>query len=110
MARARLMPHQTADPASITWGAWWVRLNGHRALVDETLAGWDYAADLQFELQPTFDWSTIASQTGVGDPNDVAVVMLLDCPSTGTRLSAARTVAELLSSETNMLTMDAPSS
>jgi len=109
MARARFMPHRTADSSAVTWGGWWIRLNGQRRPVEDTLPGWDYASELTVELQPSIDWSTVAEQTGVGDPAGVDVVILLDCPATGMRFTSAQPVATLLSSDSNVMVLEPPS-
>jgi hypothetical protein len=74
--------------------------------LEDVLPGWDYASELIFELQPSFDLEMIGAQTGLSDPRLMDVVLLADCSATGARFSTSRQLMDVLQSDSNLITLE----
>jgi hypothetical protein len=108
MAGTRILPHQEADPTSIDWGAWWLRLNGTRIAADQVVDGWDYATQIAFEVQPSIDEQGFLVSTGLQSVEDCEVVAIVECPNTGYRFQQRRSLADLSSGSEKVLVVEPP--
>ena len=108
MSRVRLQPHHTAATGAVTFGKWWARLNGERLEVADRLKGWDYEAALTFELQPSFDVDLLLRSTGLASAAELAVTLLLDCPSVGERWAESYLLSDYLESDASAMEIAAP--
>lgn len=105
--KVRLQPHSVCPDGAVTWGPWWVVLNGVREQLGDRLSGWDYQADLAFELQPSFDVDSVLESTGLDSLDDIAIVLLLDCPAVGERWNSAYLLGDYLASDRSSLEVSA---
>lgn len=80
--RLRLQPHRTASGESITWGPWWVRVNGERQPLSSRLPGWDYVTPVSFESRVVVDVPRVLQETGLSAAARLKLVALIDCPAT----------------------------
>lgn len=103
MSRARLLPHIGVALDAVTWGPWWIELDGTRSLADDRLRGWDYASEISFEVQPTIDVRRATRSCGIADSGSLAVLALLDCRSTGLRLAQKLSLAAVEAGQSNLL-------
>lgn len=106
--KVRLQPHLVSPDGAVTWGPWWGVLNGARQQLSDKLTGWDYESETVFELQPSFDIEVILGSTGMDSVDDLAIVLLLDCPSAGERWSSAYLLGDYLDSDKSALSVTAP--
>lgn len=107
MARARVLPHREISSGSVVWGDWWARINGQRILAAKRVNSWDYSTPLSFELQPSVDADEALATSGLTALDEIDLVLLAECPSTGHRFTATRNLRTL--SETGeVLSLDLP--
>lgn len=104
----RILPHREASPDSISWGSWWVHLNGVRQQAEAILTGWDYATPVSFEIQPSVIEEDFLSSTGQQSLRDCEVVAIVECVSTGYRFSERRSLADLSTGVDKILVVDPP--
>jgi hypothetical protein len=107
MARARILPHLELSQDSVTWGDWWVRINGRRILAGKRVDGWDYATPITFELQPSVSTDQALASCGLTSLRDIDVVLLAESPHTGRRFTVSRNV-EALAENGGVLPLELP--
>lgn len=108
MAQARILPHREATPDAVSWGAWWVELNGTRLEAEAALHGWDYATPVSFEIQPSIAEGEFLQSTGQKSLWDCEAVAIVECAATGHRFSARRSLGELATGADKMLVVTPP--
>lgn len=108
MAGLRILPHREADPRSIDWGSWWLRVNNVRTEAEEMLEGWDYATPLSFEIQPSIDEDLFLESTGLPTTPDAEIVALVECINTGYRFEDRLGMEELIAGPRKELTIEPP--
>lgn len=106
--KLRLQPHLVCPDAAVTWGPWWSVTNGARQSLGDKLGGWDYESETAFELQPSFDVDEILGATALDSTDDMAIVLLLDCPAVGERWHSAYLLSDYLDSDMSGLEVAAP--
>ncbi|OBI49794.1 hypothetical protein A5707_16400 [Mycobacterium kyorinense] len=86
MAKLRLLPHRTADSASVTFGDWWIERDAARVALPHLLGGWDYASKEIVGLSLTIDEDLFLESTGLRDLGDVEVLLVGDCKDSQVRV------------------------
>lgn len=108
MANVKVLPHRIADPAAVDWGTWWLRVNGDRRPSEQLLDGWDYSTPLTFEVQASIDAVDFLESTGLDELADCEIVALVECPTTGYRFEARRSLADLANAADKLLVVEPP--
>lgn len=104
MTSVKLLPHREANASSVEWGPWWVSIGGGpRSQADAIVESWDYATSLNLQLQPAIHEDAFLGSTGLPTLALCDVVALVECPSTGYRLTAAHNLYSLMSTEDMVL-------
>lgn len=93
MGKVRLYPHRTADPATVTFGDWWIERAATRAPLPSILPGWDYARDELIGTSLTIDHDALLASTGHTSLSDLEVLLLADCASAQRRVVARHPLA-----------------
>lgn len=86
MAKLRLFPHRTADPASVTFGDWWIERDAARVALPDLLGGWDYARKEIVGMTLTIDEDQFLDSTGLQNLGDVEVLLVADCKQSQVRV------------------------
>jgi hypothetical protein len=83
-------------------------MNGVRQSLGDKLRGWDYESETSFELQPSFDVEEVLRTAQVDSTEDLAIVLLLDCPAVGERWHGAYLLSAYLDSDMSALEVAGP--
>lgn len=93
MAKLRLFPHRTANPASVTFGDWWIERDAARVALPDLLGGWDYASKEIVGLTLTLDEDLFLESTGLRNLSDVEMLLVGDCKDSQVRVVSRHTLA-----------------
>lgn len=86
MPKVRIFPHRRADESSIGFGVWWQENGGVRKPIESLIEDWDYASELVVGLGVTIEPSVLLQSTGQSRLEDLAVVLVADCPASQQRI------------------------
>ena len=108
MARVRIYPHRTADPASVHWSHWWLVAEGLRESLPPLLTAWDYASDVVLGISLTVDRQLLLESSGLASLDLIQVLVMADCPSAQDRFVASAALSEADGSTQVDLTLRLP--
>lgn len=95
----RLLPHRAASSEAVTWGPWWVEIEGTRRPLGRRLEEWDYATETVIECQVSLDVDRVVKGTRLGSDARLSVACLVDCPSTLRREVSTAVIPDLYGDE-----------
>ena len=96
MTRARVFPHRRIGHDVVSWGGWMASLHGNRPFpLEDRLQSWDYSTRVGFGLAiEVADPEAVQSTSGC-PVDDLELVVLVDCPSTGVRHHTTAKIREV---------------
>jgi hypothetical protein len=90
MATLRFLPHQIADPSSVSWNRWWMERDGERSELSSKLEGWDYASHTTVGISVDLDEEALLASTGLDSVDDLGLLAIADCLPARQRFVAAK--------------------
>lgn len=96
MTKARVFPHRRLAEESLSWGNWLVSRDGAAPeRVEDRVESWDYTTPISFGLTVDVEDPDALEASSGCSATDLAVVVLVDCASSGARYHRSVSLQEL---------------